>query len=96
MRSPRSASTSERPGAVDQAVYHPRAVLDVHGEGQVIGLGRNFAAWALASDWRRTTLGPLHGPVVVTGRTTEGEATAPDDDLAEHARTVTETGPPPP
>ncbi|MEU8975642.1 hypothetical protein AB0D11_41680 [Streptomyces monashensis] len=38
-------------GAVDQAVYHPRALLHVHGEGQVMGLDQNVAAWALASAW---------------------------------------------
>ncbi|MEU6510996.1 hypothetical protein [Streptomyces sp. NPDC046942] len=78
-------------GAVDLAVYHPRALLHVHGEGQVIGLGQNLAAWALASAWRRMTLYPLHGPVVVTGRTPDGEAAALDDDLAEHVRTVAQT-----
>ncbi|WP_179023855.1 hypothetical protein [Streptomyces sp. IMTB 2501] len=37
------------------------------------------------------TLYPLHGPVVVTGRTPDGEAAALADALAEHARTVTQT-----
>ncbi|MGW7824657.1 hypothetical protein ACWGLF_42850 [Streptomyces puniciscabiei] len=78
-------------GAVDQAVYHPRVLLHVHGEGRGVGLGQNVAAWALASAWRGMALYPLHGPVVVTGRTPDGEAAALDDDLAEHARTVTQT-----
>ncbi|MFB7511171.1 hypothetical protein [Streptomyces broussonetiae] len=78
-------------GAVDQAVYHHRALLHVHGEGQVVGLDQNLAAWALVSAWRRMALYPLHGPVVITGRTPDGEAAALDDDLAEHARTVTQT-----
>ncbi|MFF3918462.1 hypothetical protein ACFYZB_34300 [Streptomyces sp. NPDC001852] len=58
---------------VDKAVYYPRALLHMHGEGQVIGLGQNLAAWALASAWRGMTLYPLHGAVVVTGRTPEGK-----------------------
>ncbi|MGW1107897.1 hypothetical protein [Streptomyces sp. NPDC002540] len=78
-------------GAVDQAVYHPRALLHLHGEGQVIGLGQNLAAWALASAWRGMPLYPLHGAVVLTGRTGDGGAEALDDDLAQHAHTVTQT-----
>lgn len=32
-------------GAVDQAVYHRRALLHLHGEGQVIKLRESLAAW---------------------------------------------------
>ncbi|MGW1193227.1 hypothetical protein [Streptomyces sp. NPDC002559] len=78
-------------GAVDQAVYHPRALLHLHGEGRVIGLGQNLTAWALASAWRGMPLYPLHGPVVLTGRNGDGSAEALDDDLAQHARTVAQT-----
>ncbi|WP_143076763.1 amidohydrolase [Streptomyces sp. MUSC 14] len=63
------------------------SVASVYGvRGQV-----PFAVWALASAWRRMTQCPLHGTVVITGRTSDGEAAALDDDLAEHARTVTQT-----
>ncbi|MFJ5035316.1 hypothetical protein ACIQB5_46550 [Streptomyces sp. NPDC088560] len=72
-------------------MYHHRTLLHVYGEGQVIGLDQNLAAWALASAWRRMTLCPLHGPVVIAGRTPDGEAAALDDDLAGHARTVAQT-----
>ncbi|MFF1917054.1 hypothetical protein ACFVYE_37005 [Streptomyces sp. NPDC058239] len=78
-------------GAVDQAVYHSRVLLHLHGEGQVIGLGQNLAAWALASAWRGMPLYPLHGPVVLTGRTGGGGVAALDDGLVQHARTVTRT-----
>jgi hypothetical protein len=79
------------PGAVDQAVHHPRALLHVHGERRVLGLGENLVAWALASAWRGMSLYPLHGPVVVTGRRHHGGVAALDDDLAQHACTVTQT-----
>lgn len=59
-------------GAVDQAVYHRRACLHVHGEGQRIGLKENLVAWALASAWRRVALYPSHGPTVIIGRTGDG------------------------
>lgn len=60
------------PAAVDQGVYHPRAILHLHGEERVIGRERNLAAWALASAWRGLTLYPLHGPVILSGRTRHG------------------------
>ncbi|MFG2691594.1 hypothetical protein ACGFWG_36465 [Streptomyces sp. NPDC048405] len=76
------------PVTVDQGIYHRRAVLHVHGNGRQLGLPQNLAAWALASAWRGTVLYPLAGPVAVTGRTTAGEVTALDSDLAQHARAV--------
>ncbi|MER5696033.1 hypothetical protein ACWDBO_30270 [Streptomyces mirabilis] len=79
------------PGAVDQAAYHPGALLHIHGEGRLLGLGENLASWALASAWRGMPLYPLHGPVVVTGRAHHGGVAALDDDLVQHARTVTQT-----
>jgi hypothetical protein len=77
--------------AADQGVYHPRALLHLHGEGQVIGLTQNVAAWALASAWRGMTLYPLHGPVVITGRTESGGVDTLDNDLAQQAHRVAQT-----
>jgi hypothetical protein len=77
--------------AVDQGVYHRRAVLHIHGNGLKLGLSQNLAAWALGSAWRGTTLYSLTGPVVITGRTANGDVTALDDDLAQHAKAVTQT-----
>ncbi|MER5757299.1 hypothetical protein [Streptomyces sp. NPDC002088] len=62
--------------AVDQSVYHGRALLHIHGNGRTIGLAQNTAAWALASAWRGTALYPIHGPVIVTGRAQDGGAAA--------------------
>ncbi|MFJ1839798.1 hypothetical protein ACIOJ9_38815 [Streptomyces sp. NPDC088175] len=78
-------------GAVDQGVYHRSAVLHLHGEGRGTGLEQNIAAWALASAWRGMPLYPLHGPVVLTGRTGDGAIAALGDKLMEDARTVTQT-----
>ncbi|MEU0949955.1 hypothetical protein ABZ379_45950 [Streptomyces canus] len=78
-------------GAVDQGLYHPHALLHVHGSGQSIGLDGNLTAWALASAWRGMSLYPFHGPVVVTGRTQDGETSALDDDLAAHVHAVAQT-----
>jgi hypothetical protein len=78
-------------GAVDQGLYHPRALLHVHGKGQSIGLDSNLTAWALASAWRGMPLYPFHGPVVVTGRTQVGETSALGDDLAAHVHAVAQT-----
>ncbi|GGN46372.1 hypothetical protein [Streptomyces fuscichromogenes] len=79
------------PDAVDQATYHQRAVMHIHGSGRREGLPQNLAAWALASAWRGTPLYPLAGPIVVTGRTTTGELLALDDDLVQHAHVVAQT-----
>lgn len=79
------------PDAVDQGVYHRRAVLHIHGNGQTIGLPQNLTAWALASAWRGMPLYPLAGIIVVTGRTAAGDVTALDEDLAEHAKAVAQT-----
>ncbi len=78
-------------GAVDQGVYHPRALLHVHGDGLRIGLDGNLTAWALASAWRGMPLYPFHGPVVVTGRTQNGETSELDDELAAHVHAVAQT-----
>ncbi|MFC7266377.1 hypothetical protein [Streptomyces lutosisoli] len=79
------------PDAVDQGVYHRRAVLHIHGNGRTLGLPQNLAAWALASAWRGMTLYPLAGPVLVTGRTAAGDVTALDDDLVQHVKAVAQT-----
>ncbi|MFI1106328.1 hypothetical protein [Streptomyces melanogenes] len=79
------------PDAVDQGVYHHRAVLHLHDSGRTLGLPQNLAAWALASAWRGMALYPLAGPIVVTGRTAHGEVTALDDDLAAHVQAVADT-----
>ena len=78
-------------GAVDQGVYHPRALLHIHGDGRAIGLAQNIAAWALASAWRGMALYPIHGPVIVTGRGQDGQAAALGDGLAQHAHAVAQT-----
>ncbi|MFF4755273.1 hypothetical protein ACWD5R_35320 [Streptomyces sp. NPDC002514] len=78
-------------GAVDQGVYHRRAVLHIHGSGLMLGLPQNLAAWALASAWRGMALYPLAGHVVVTGRTADGEVTGLDGGLARHAKSVVQT-----
>ncbi|MEU7305369.1 hypothetical protein [Streptomyces sp. NPDC007206] len=78
-------------GPVDQGLYHRRALLHIHGNGRAIGLAQNITAWALASAWRGSALYPLHGPVVVTGRSRDGDVAALDDDLARQAHTVAQT-----
>ncbi|MGP4092576.1 hypothetical protein [Streptomyces sp. KR55] len=79
------------PDAVDQGMYHRRAVLHIHGTGRQVGPPQNLAAWALASAWRGMTLYPLAGTIVVTGRTATGDMTALDDDLVQHAKAVAQT-----
>ncbi|MFD9797157.1 hypothetical protein ACFWXK_40190 [Streptomyces sp. NPDC059070] len=79
------------PGAADQAVYHRRAVLHLHGSGRTMGLARNWAGWALASAWRGPALYLLAGTLVITGRTTDGHITALDDDLTQHVHAVVDT-----
>ncbi|MBZ3906555.1 hypothetical protein [Streptomyces griseiscabiei] len=77
---------------VDQGLYHPQALLHVHGNGQTIGLDSNLTAWALASAWRGMPLYSFHGPVVVTGRDQHGETTsALDDELAARVHAVAQT-----
>ncbi|WP_395577416.1 hypothetical protein [Streptomyces sp. BK79] len=77
--------------AVEQGIYHRRAVLHVHGNGRQVGLPQNLAARALASAWRGMVLYPLAGTVAVTGRTTAGELTGLDGDLVQHATAVAQT-----
>ncbi|MFZ3475766.1 hypothetical protein ACODT3_40370 [Streptomyces sp. 4.24] len=72
-------------GSADAAVYHRRAQLHVHGNGQAEGLPLNLAAWALASVWRGLDIPyGLYGPVVVTGPQMGGL----DEDLAGAVRAV--------
>ncbi|MCQ8833799.1 hypothetical protein [Streptomyces malaysiensis] len=78
-------------GAVDQGLYHREALVHVHGDGQRIGLDSNLTAWALASAWRGMPLYSFHGPVVVTGRTQDGDTSALGDDLAAHVHAVAQT-----
>ncbi|MER6386622.1 hypothetical protein [Streptomyces sp. NPDC001250] len=52
---------------------------------------QNITAWALASAWRGMALCPIHGPVIVTGCTEDGQVAGLDDGLAQHAHTVTRT-----
>ncbi|MEU9304909.1 hypothetical protein [Streptomyces sp. NPDC048269] len=55
-------------GSADTAVYHRRAVLHVHGNGQSARLPLNLAVWVLASVWRGIELPyGLYGTVMVTG-----------------------------
>ncbi len=79
------------PDAVDQGVYHRRALLHLHGDGQRAGLPQNLAAWALASAWRGVALYPLAGTIVITGRTETGDVAALDDDMVQHATAVAQT-----
>ena len=78
-------------GAIDQGVFHRRALLHIHGDGAAIGLAQNIAAWALASAWRGMALYPIHGPVIVTGRAQDGGVAALDDGLARHVHAVAQT-----
>ncbi|MGW2766108.1 hypothetical protein [Streptomyces sp. NPDC001275] len=73
--------------AVDQGLYHRRALLHIHGDGRAIGLAQNNTAW-LASAWRGMALYPTHGPVIVTARAQGGEDASLDDGLAQHAHAV--------
>ncbi|WP_435613655.1 hypothetical protein [Streptomyces sp. bgisy159] len=77
--------------AVDQGVYHRRAILHIQGGGRANRLAQNITAWALASAWRGISLYPIHGPVIVTGRAQDGGVAALDDDLAQHAHAVAQT-----
>ncbi|MEU6285682.1 hypothetical protein [Streptomyces sp. NPDC047028] len=77
--------------AVDQGVYHRRALLHIHGGRRVIGLAQNITAWALASAGRGIALYPIHGPVIGTGRAQGGGVVGLDDELAEHVHAVAQT-----
>jgi hypothetical protein len=69
-------------GLPDQAVYHPRALLRVHGRGHTLGLPANLTAWAFACAWRGLHLPYLlHGPVIITGRDSGGGVAALDAQL---------------
>ncbi|AYV32207.1 hypothetical protein EES41_36230 [Streptomyces sp. ADI95-16] len=72
-------------GSVDTAVYHRRAVLHVHGNGQAERLPLNLSAWVLASVWRGIELPyGFYGTVMVTGPRSE----ALGADLVEEVQTV--------
>ncbi|MFD6469540.1 hypothetical protein [Streptomyces goshikiensis] len=72
-------------GSADTAVYHRRAVLHVHGNGQAERLPLNLSAWVLASVWRGFELPyGLHGTVMVTGPQSE----ALDADLVAEIQAV--------
>lgn len=72
-------------GGANTAVYHRRAHLHVHGNGQAEALPMNLSAWALASVWRRMDIPyGLYGPVVVTG----AQQAELDEDLADAVRAV--------
>lgn len=77
--------------SVDHGVYHRRAVLHIHGNGQNLGLPQNLTAWALASAWRGMPRYPLAGPIVVSGCTESGDVTTLDDDLVQLAKAVAQT-----
>ncbi|MET9083646.1 hypothetical protein ABZX77_17425 [Streptomyces sp. NPDC004237] len=79
------------PDTVDQATYHRRAVMHVHGTGRTDGLPDNLVAWTLASAWRGTPLYPLAGTIIVTGQTHGGRLTELDDDLVQQAKAVAQT-----
>ncbi|KOU66700.1 hypothetical protein ADK55_05040 [Streptomyces sp. WM4235] len=60
-------------GSADAAIYHRRAHLHVHGNGQAEDLPMNLSAWVLASHWRGVEIPyAFHGPVVVTGPQLDG------------------------
>jgi hypothetical protein len=82
-------------GTPEGAVYHHRALLWAHGDGQNEGLEPNLVAWTLASAWRDMALPyQLYG-TVITGREYGGGSAPLDDDLAGQvhavAKTVSET-----
>ncbi|MFI7008846.1 hypothetical protein [Streptomyces sp. NPDC050145] len=74
-------------GAVNQAVYHRRALLHIY-DSSTSEHPLNLAAWTLASAWRGMPLYPLHGTIVVTGRDESGEVCDLDDDLAQQVRAI--------
>ncbi|MFC9816054.1 hypothetical protein ACFVJM_28805 [Streptomyces virginiae] len=72
-------------GFPDEAVYHRRASLHVHGSGQIERLPLNLPAWVLASTWRGMEIPyGLYGPAVVTGPQFAGL----DEDLAGTVQAV--------
>jgi hypothetical protein len=86
MRSPRSRNPSDptppTTGCTTGALF---------GSGQKLGLPQNLPAWALANARRGRPLYPLAGPIVVTGRITSGDLTAPEADLVQQAKAVAQT-----
>ncbi|MGW1768252.1 hypothetical protein ACWCQL_29940 [Streptomyces sp. NPDC002073] len=53
-------------------MYHRRAQLHVHGNGQTEQLPLNLAGWVLASAWRGIELPyGLYGTIVVTGQSAQ-------------------------
>jgi hypothetical protein len=77
-------------GAVTTAVYHRHALLHIHDTANRES-PLNLAAWTLASAWRDTSLYPLHGTIVVTGRDAEGDVTRLDEDLVHQAEAIVAT-----
>lgn len=77
-------------GPPEQAVYHPCALLHLHGNGRALGLPANLTAWALACAWGGLGLPYLlHGPVIITGREASGGGVvALDAHLAGHVHTT--------
>ncbi|MFE2326031.1 hypothetical protein ACFXD5_19235 [Streptomyces sp. NPDC059385] len=74
-------------GSADTGVYHRRAVLHVHGNGQGEGLPMNLAAWVLACVWREDELPyGLYGAAMVTGPQSQGL----DDHLVAEVHAVCE------
>ncbi|MFE3864500.1 hypothetical protein ACFXPT_29195 [Streptomyces goshikiensis] len=72
-------------GSADTAVYHRRALIHVHGNGQAERLPLNLSAWVLASVWRGFELPyGLYGTVMVTGPQSE----ALDADLVAEVQAV--------
>lgn len=72
-------------GGADTAIYHRRAHLHVHGNGQAENLPVNLSVWALASVRRGMDIPyGLYGPVVVTGP----QLTELDEDLAGAVQAV--------
>lgn len=74
--------------SVNAGLYHRDAILHVaDSANQQQPL--NLVAWTLASAWRGLPLYALHGTIVVTGRTSAGDATGLDDRLVRQAEAVT-------
>ncbi|MFD8992739.1 hypothetical protein ACFVZ4_32440 [Streptomyces goshikiensis] len=74
-------------GPADPGIYHRRAVLHVHGNGQAERLPLNLSVWVLASVWRGFELPyGLYGTVMVTGPQSE----ALDADLVAEVQAVCE------
>ncbi|MEV7177844.1 hypothetical protein [Kitasatospora sp. NPDC093679] len=81
------AITTRLSNSADRAVYHPQAVMWVHGNG-ARSLPPNLTATALASVWRGLDIGSsyfLHGRVLITAADEEADLR---DDLAVQAQAV--------